>query len=136
MIFHCTSLTLLGLQLATVKTMGNHGISDLFSKLSHLVFRVIHSYLVFRELYKYVFRENTSFKEIFFSCHGVNFGPKFRSFWYFCSIRLATYRRSLFPKKSMNPSTKLMYLEEFSELGDPPLFETSGESLDLTSLKF
>ena len=45
--------------------------SDLFFKLSRSVFRVIPSYLVFRELSKYVFRENKSFYEkIFFRVTG------------------------------------------------------------------
>ena len=51
--------------------MTNHGISDLFFKLSRSVFRVIPSYLVFRELSKYVFRKNKSFYEkIFFRVTG------------------------------------------------------------------
>ena len=45
----------------------NHEISDLFLKLSRSVFRVRPSYLVFRELSEYVFRENKSFyHKIFF----------------------------------------------------------------------
>ena len=68
-----------------MKTSGNHGISDLFFKLSRSVFRVIPSYLVFRELSKYVFRKNKSFYEkIFFRVTGSilvqNFGHSGRGF--------------------------------------------------------
>ncbi len=63
--------------------MGNHGISDLFFKISRSVFRVKPSYSVFRELSKYVFRKNTSFYEkIFFRVTGSildqNLGPSGR----------------------------------------------------------
>ena len=56
---------------------GNHGISDQIFKISRSVFRVIPSYLAFRELSEYVFRKNKGFCEkIFFDTGGSVFGQK------------------------------------------------------------
>ena len=59
----------------------NHGISDRFFELSHSVFRVKPSYLVFRELSEYVFRKIKRFCEKnIFSRRGVDFRSKIQSF--------------------------------------------------------
>ena len=50
-----------------METTGNHELPDQFFKISRSVFRVIPSYLVFRELSEYVFRKNKRFcQKIFF----------------------------------------------------------------------
>ena len=59
----------------------NHGISDLFFKLSRPIFRVIPSYLVFGKLSGYVFRKNKRFYEkILFDTSGSIFDLKLSHF--------------------------------------------------------
>ena len=116
-----------------MKISEKHGISDRFFELSRSVFRVKPSYLVFGELSKYVFRKNKSFCEkIFFRDEGSIFDQK--------SSHLLqsdpSFIRSLFHQKSTYSVTKLLYLEDYLELGEPPLLGSPGGSCELTSLNF